>query len=425
MIPLSDDCFAPADRSPVSIPTILERILPRLSRMVDSEEVPLRAAVSRVLAEEVVSRIDVPGADNSAVDGYAVHFDDLDQREETSLAVIGRAAAGHALSGSVPRGAALRIFTGALMPAGPDTVIMQEDCQRHGELIVVPPGLKRGSNRRTAGEDVRAGTTVLPVGIRLRPQDVGLAAAIGRTHLRVARPLRVALLCLHEQDPAEPQKRSPAGASRLKLNRLGLHALLRQLGVAVSDLGSAPSDLRALEAALASTAASHDVLLAVNGVSAGGDSHVRTAIERRGSLHMWHLATETDCALAVGQLRGRDGGTFFIGLPEDAMGAMIGFLFIVRPILMRLVGRRDVALHSYRLRAGFEHLKESSLRAFLPARLERTEDGEPIAVDCSRKGGAGPSSILSADGVIEMPEELTRIEPGTMVEFFPFGEAGA
>ena len=131
----------------------------------------------------MVSPLDVPGADNSAVDGYAIHAEDLAPAGETRLPVIGRAAAGHPFAAAVPRGAALRIFTGALMPAGPDTVVMQEDCRLEGEVVVLPPGLKRGSNRRRAGEDVRAGATVLAAGLRLRPQEIGLAAAIGRSHL--------------------------------------------------------------------------------------------------------------------------------------------------------------------------------------------------------------------------------------------------
>jgi molybdopterin molybdotransferase len=411
MTAFSEDCLAAGLRSPLRIREALDLILACLASMVDSEEVPLRAAVSRVLAEEVIAGIDVPGADNSAVDGYAVHFDDLNAEEQTRLAVIGRAAAGHVFAGAMPRGVALRIFTGALMPPGADTVVMQEDCQREGDVIDVPPGLKRGSNRRKAGEDVRAGTGVLPLGIRLRAQDVGLAAAVGRTRLRVGRPLRVALFSA-DQEAGETS--IPAG-----LSAAGLGAHLRRLGVAMSDLGRVSNEVTALQAALAGAAAGHDVLLATGKISRRGGEDVRRAITTMGFFYPWNLAVEPECALGLGELRAGDRRTILISLPEDAMCAMITFLFIVRPMLMRLMGRRDEPLRSYRLRAGFAHVKGPGRQAFRLARLERDEAGEPIAIDCP------PASIPSADGVIELPETLTRIEPGATVDFFPFSEAGA
>jgi molybdopterin molybdotransferase len=417
MQPPGDDCLTPAKRSALSMQGALERILPHLSRLVESETVPLRAAVSRVLAQEVVSRIDVPGADNSAVDGYAVHFDDLDAGKDTRLAVVGRGVAGPGLPGSVSRGGALRIFTGALMPAGPDTVIMQEDCRRDGEVVVVPPGLRRGSNRRRAGEDVRAGTTVLPAGIRLRPQEVGLAAAVGCTHLRVGKPLRVALV-----DARRGETSRVSGSEAAKLGRQGWAAFLRQLGTSVSEVEHGTADLDALTA-LARAAASHDVLLAVGKLSPEDLNHVVSATGAPGSLHIWHLTAEPECELGLGRLAGRNNGALLIQLPEDAMAAMIVFLFIVRPILMRLLGRSDPALHSYRLRTRFAHMKNPASQAFLPVRLERSEDGEPVAAACARLNGT--DLIHEADGVIEMPEGLTGMEPGAIVEFFPFDAAGA
>jgi Molybdopterin biosynthesis enzyme len=184
----------------------------------------------------VVSPLDVPGADNSAVDGYAIHAEDLAPAGETRLPVIGRAAAGHPFAAAVPRGAALRIFTGAVMPR-PDTVVMQEDCRLEGEVVVLPSGLKRGSNRRRAGEDVRAGATVLAAGMRLRPQEIGLAAAIGCSHLTVARPLRAAVFSTGESSIHDS-------------NRQGLGALLRQLGIVVADGGILSNDRARIDAAL-------------------------------------------------------------------------------------------------------------------------------------------------------------------------------
>src|SRR5262245_41419433 len=233
MAQLSDDCFAGGGRL-MTLGEALAQVLPRLVPISGQERIPLAQALGRVLAEPVISSIDVPGTDNSAVDGYAVHFDDLDPAAETRLPVVGRATAGHPYGGALPRGAALRIFTGALMPASADTVMMQEDCRLEGDAVLLRPGIKRGSNRRKAGEDVKAGATVLASGIRLRPQDVGLAAAVSRTALEVARPLRVALFSTGDE-LVEPGGRLTPGAI-YDSNRVTIAALLRQLGCTVSDL---------------------------------------------------------------------------------------------------------------------------------------------------------------------------------------------
>ena len=206
MAQLTDDCFA-AGGPLMTVAEALATIMPRLTSVVESETVPLAHALGRILAEAIVSPIDVPAGDNSAVDGFAIHFDDLDAAGETRLPVIGRAAAGHPFAGALPRGTALRIFTGAAMPEGADTVMMQEDCRLEAGGVLLKPGIKRGSNRRRAGEDVRAGKTILAAGSRLRPQDLGLAAAIGRTILPVAKPLRVAL-CSTGDELIEPGRKT-------------------------------------------------------------------------------------------------------------------------------------------------------------------------------------------------------------------------
>src|SRR6516225_3692037 len=230
---------------PVALDAARARILPEIPPMA-TEPVALASALGRVLREDVMSPIDVPGADNSAVDGYAIHAADLAAAGETRLPVIGRAAAGHPFAGPVPPGTALRIFTGALMPAGPDTVVMQEDCRVEGDMVLLPAGLKRGSNRRRAGEDVKSGAMVLAAGLRLRPQEIGLAAAIGRRELTVAQPLNVAVFSAGHELLGES-------------NRQGLGALLRQLGLHAQDRGRLPSRRTEIESALRRAAADSDV----------------------------------------------------------------------------------------------------------------------------------------------------------------------
>ena len=425
MAQLTDDCFA-AGGPLMTIDEALALIIPKLASVVESDSVPLNAALGRILASPVVSPISVPEGDNSAVDGYAVYFDDLDPAAETSLPISGRAAAGHPHKGTQARGTALRIFTGAPMPAGPDTVMMQEDCvvERHGEgdRVVIRPGIKRGSNRRKAGEDVKAGSTILQAGIRLRPQDIGLAAAIGRTSLDVATPLRVALFSSGDE-LVEPGQNLPAGAI-YDSNRFTLAALLRQMGITVSDLGILADRRERVQKALAEAAQNHDAIVTSGGVSVGEEDHMKAAVEALGRLHAWRLAIKPGRPIALGQIVAGERQVPFLGLPGNPVAAMVTFLRVVRPVLQRLMGAREESPRLYRVRADFEHRKKKDRREFLRARLSREADGGLVASKFPREGAGILSSLVEADGLVELPEALTRLESGSMVDFLPFSEVG-
>ncbi len=421
MAQLTDDCFA-AGGPLMTIDEALALIMPKLTNVVESESVPLGAALGRVLASPVVSSISVPEGDNSAVDGYAVYADDLDPTAETRLPIMGRAAAGHPHAGTQARGTALRIFTGAPMPPGPDTVMMQEDCVVEGDRVVIRPGIKRGSNRRKAGEDVKAGSTILRAGIRLRPQDVGLAAAIGRTSLDVARQLRVALFSSGDE-LAEPGQPLPAGAI-YDSNRFPLAAPLRQMGIAVSDLGILADNRERVQGALAKAAQMHDAVVTSGGVSVGEEDHMKAAVEALGQLHAWRLAIKPGRPIALGQISDGERHVPFLGLPGNPVAAMVTFLRVVRPMLQRLMGASESPPRLYRVRADFEHKKKKDRREFLRARLARDPDGTLVARKFPREGAGILSSLVEADGLVELPEALTRLEPGSMVDFLPFSEVG-
>ncbi len=421
MAQLTDDCFA-AGGPLMNLDEALALLLPRVVPVVEKETLALGDTLGRVLAESVISPIAVPEVDNSAVDGYAIHFDDLDSTSETTLPVVGRAAAGHPYDRALPRGAALRIFTGAPMPVGPDTVMMQEDCRREGDAVVLRAGIKRGSNRRKAGEDVKLGATILETGIRLRPQDIGLAAAIGRRTLEVARPLRVALFSTGDE-LAEPGGPLPAGAI-YDSNRFTLAALLRQLGCSVSDLGILADRRETVRAALAGAAAGHDAIITSGGVSVGEEDHVKAVVESLGRLHFWRLAIKPGRPIALGQVEQAGRQIPFIGLPGNPVAAMVTFLRVVRPILLRLMGGRDLAPRLYKVRAQFEHRKKKGRREFLRARLVMESDGSLTAIKFPHEGAGILSSLVEAEGLVELPEALTRLEPGSMVDFLPFNEVG-
>src|SRR5579864_3804151 len=271
MAQLSDDCFA-FGGDLLSMTAALERVS-TIEPALERESVPLKAARGRILAAPLVAAMNVPPHDNAAVDGYAVFFDDLAPGETTVLPVVGRAAAGHPLGRPARRGEAVRIFTGAPMPEGLDTVLMQEDCTAAGGIVTIPPGIRRGANRRHAGEDVKAGSIVLAPGRRLRPQEVGIAASLGVTELTVYRRLRVAIFSTGDEvrDPGTPLPPSAI----YDANRFVLAALLEGLGAAVTDLGILPDRRGAIDEALAAAARDHDLIITSGGMSTGEGDHVK------------------------------------------------------------------------------------------------------------------------------------------------------
>ncbi len=392
---------------------LLDRVVSQVS---EAEPVPLRLALGRILREDIVADFDVPPHDNSAVDGYAVFFDDLDPEAETLLPVTGRAAAGHPLERPARRGEAIRIFTGAPMPAGLDAVMMQEDCRLDGARVALAPGIERGANRRPRGEDIAAGDTVLRRGMRLRPQDLGQAAATGRRELPVARPLRAALFSTGDElhEPGAPLSPGKIYDS----NRATIHGLLSGLGCAVTDLGILADRQESVRAALAAAARDHDLIVTSGGVSVGDEDHVKQAVEALGKLHLWRLAIKPGRPLALGQV----GAVPFVGLPGNPVAVMVTFLTLVRPMILRLMGADVPEPRRFQVRADFAHKKKKDRREWLRVRLAGDGPETWRAVKFPREGAGILSSLVEADGLVELPEDLTRLEPGTMVDFLPFSE---
>src|SRR5215470_3840092 len=341
MAQLTDDCFAFS--GPLLPVEEVERIIrERVTPVAEIETVPLHAVSGRVIAREVVAPMDLPPFDNSAVDGYAVR-----------LAVVERVTAGHAAARTLAAGAAVRIFTGAPMPSGADTVFMQEDVRRDGEAVVVPAGLKVGANRRLAGEDVRAGSIVLPAGRRLSAQHVALAAAIGLTALDVFRRVRVAVFSTGDEivEPGTPRP----GAALYDANRYLLAGLIERLGATSTDLGILPDDPERLARAIAAAAAKHDLVVTSGGVSTGEADHVRRAVEAVGRLVFWRVAIKPGRPVAMGVIPGsaRDADAAFVGLPGNPAAVYVTFARVVRPLLLRLAGGESATLMPLPVRAAF------------------------------------------------------------------------
>ncbi|MDP6475837.1 MAG: molybdopterin molybdotransferase MoeA [Alphaproteobacteria bacterium] len=421
MAQLSDDCFAfGGELMPAA--EALARLADTTEPVAVPEEIALARAHGRVLARDVPSEHNVPPHDNAAVDGWAVFFDDLKPDGDTRLPWSERIPAGQPLGHAARRGAALRIFTGAPMPdgeagaPGPDTVLMQEDCREEEGAVVIPPGIKKGANRRFAGEDIKRGDVILRAGRRLKAQDIGLAASVGLTTLWVYQPLKVAVFSSGDE-VFDPGAELPPGGI-YDSNRLMVMALLEALGCEVNDLGILPDRLDAVREALESASGAHDALITSGGVSTGEEDHIKAAVEALGHLHFWRLAIRPGRPIALGQV----GRVPFVGLPGNPVAVLVTFLRFARPLILRLAGAADVEPHHYRVRADFDYKKKKGRREWLRARIHRRADGSVVAENYT-KGGAGIlSSAVFADGLIELPEEVGLVEPGMMVDFLPFNE---
>jgi molybdopterin molybdotransferase len=414
MAQLSEDCFA-FGGTLLGVDAALRLIDERVVPVVGEETVPLGEACGRILAHDLAAQIDVPPHANSAVDGYAVAHADLLADRDTVLPVGGRAAAGHPLGRSAIRGEAIRIFTGAPMPDGTDTVMMQEDCVVEAGRVRLAPGIRKGANRRHAGEDVARGAVALAAGRRLKPADLGLAAALGNDRLPVFRALRVALLSTGDE------VREPGGAlapgAIYDANRVMLMALLRGLGCSVSDLGIRPDRAGALADTLAGASVGHDLIVTSGGVSTGEEDHVRTAIERLGRIDFWRLAIKPGRPVALGQVK----GVPLIGLPGNPVAAALTFAVLARPLILRLAGAAAEAPLVFRVAAGFAYRKKAGRREYLRASLER--DGASLIARRYPRDGAGIlSSIVQSDGFVVLDETVSDLVAGAPVDFLPFSE---
>jgi molybdopterin molybdotransferase len=294
-------------------------------------------------------------------------------------------------------------------------VVMQEDCVVEDGRVRLKPGIKQCANRRHAGEDVAKGSVALPAGQRLRPADLGLAAALGKDTLPVFRSLRVALVSTGDE-VREPGAPLPPGAI-YDANRVMLAALLRGLGCIVTDLGIRPDRAAVLVDTLAAAAAEHDLIVTSGGVSTGEEDHVRAAIEKLGRIDFWRLAIKPGRPVALGQIR----GVPLIGLPGNPVAAALTFAILARPLILRLGGADAAPPLTFPVEAGFPYRKKPGRREYLRASLKR-EGGRLIAIRYPKDGAGILSSIVQSDGFAVVKEDVAELAPGAAVDFLPFSE---
>jgi molybdopterin molybdotransferase len=413
MAQLSDDCFAFGGPM-LSVDEAVGIIAAKVTAVQEMEAVPLVAADGRILARDVAAPLPLPPFTNSAVDGYAVHGGDLPRKNEKAFPVKGRAQAGAAAQAAKP-GEAVRIFTGAPMPENTDTVFMQEDVRldERGQ-VVLPAGLKAGANVRPAGEDIPQGHVALKAGQRLRPQDVALAAAFGLTQFDVVRRIRVAVFSTGDELASPGTQR--AAAQLFDSNRFMLIAMLRRLGCEVSDLGILRDQRGPLAAALKRVAGAHDLILTTGGVSTGEEDHVKAGVESVGRLVLWRMAIKPGRPVAMGIIA----GTPFIGLPGNPVASFVTFVHVVRPVVFALSGATPAPLVPMPVRAAFSYRKKSGRREYVRVALRMATDGGLEAVKFPREGAGLLSSLVDTDGLVELAESVTTVEPGETVGFLGY-----
>ncbi len=410
MAQLSDDCFA-FGGALLTLDAARAMIVAQIGPVDGTERVGLHEADGRVLAKDVPAPVDLPPFDNSAVDGYAVRLAGLEHGGR--LPVRGRLAAG-APAQPLAVGTAQRIFTGAALPPGADTVFMQEDVRLDGGHVQLPRGLRRGANTRPRGEDVARGVVALRAGLRLRPQDLALAAALGITGLVVRRPVRVALFSTGNElvEPGQPT----GPAQRFDSNRVLLAAMARRSGAQVTDLGILPDKLDAIIGALRAAAEAHDLILTSGGVSTGEEDHVRAAVEAIGRLVFWRLAVKPGRPVAMGAVA----GVPFAGLPGNPVAAFVTFAQIARPLIAALAGAETHPLPALYVRAAFAYRKKAGRREYVRVRLRPGPDGTAAAHKHGVDGAGILTSLTETDGLAELADDMTTVSPGDIVAFLPY-----
>jgi len=372
-----------------------------------TETVPADLALGRVLAAPLVSAVAVPPLDNSAMDGYALRL--TDASEGRWLAVTQRIPAGQ-IGQPLEPGAAARIFTGAPIPAGADTVVMQEDCDAADGRVRVQRAPRPGDNIRRAGEDIQVGQTVLTPGERLTPARLGVAASVGATELSVFKHLKVAVFFTGDEIVMPGQPLAPGRI--YNSNRATLRGLLNQLGCELVDLGQVPDRLDATIAVLEQAAAQADVVVTSGGVSVGEEDHIKAALERLGRIEMWQVAMKPGKPLVYGRVGDAD----FLGMPGNPVSAFVVFCLFARPFLLARMGAAVAPPKPFTVPAGFNRAKPGKRREYLRARFE---DGRAVLYPNQSSGVL--TSLAWADGLVDI-EAGVAVEAGDPVRFLPLSE---
>ncbi len=390
---------------------IIERVVVPVEA---AERVAVRAALGRPLAGDVVSPIDVPANDNSAMDGYAVRFADLAADAPTALAVVGTAFAGRPFEGNTAPGQAVRVMTGAVMPAGTDTVVVQEVVTRDGERVVVPPGQRCGQHRRLRGEDLGRGRPALLAGKRVGPAELGLLASLGFAEVAVRRRLRVAFFSTGDELRSLGEPLGPGDV--YDRNRYTLFGMLQRLGVDAIDMGVVRDDPDALERAMRTAAHNADAIVSSGGVSVGEADFTRQVMARLGDIAFWTIAMRPGRPMAFGRI----GNTSYFGLPGNPVAVMVTFQFFVRDALLRQAGAAPAPLPFVRARSLGAFRKRPGRTEYQRGWLECDAGGAMTVRSVGSQGSGILRSMSEANCMVVLHHAQGSVEPGDPVDCIAF-----
>ena len=407
----TSSCQSPAIDDPsLSADEARQRMLDGITPIAQAEMVPVRSALGRILAADVIAPYDVPAHDNSAMDGYAIRFDSLAGAGESALTVVGSAFAGNAFSGLVGAGQAVRIMTGAVLPAGADTVIVQEATRVEGNTVFVPPGQRLGQNTRRAGEDLARNSVALPAGKRVGPAELGLMASLGIAELSVRRRLRVAFFSTGDELASIGSPLAPGEV--YDSNRYTLYGLLTRLGADIIDLGVVPDRPEALEATLREAAGMADAIITTGGVSVGEADFVREILARLGEIHFWKLKIKPGRPMAFGKI----GNAWLFGLPGNPVAVMVNYAQFALDALLRLSGVDPLPVRPLlSVEAANAIKKQPGRREYLRGAVTMV-DGRWQVKTMSHQGSGILRSMSEANCLVVLPESCAGIQPGDSVQ---------
>jgi molybdopterin molybdotransferase len=416
---LTDDCFV-HDKDRLRHDEALDILSNRMQTIAQEETITLENARGRIIASDVTAPRNIPAFNNSAVDGFAFSHADF---EPTGgfFPLMARIAAGEQETIELPGFSAARIFTGAKMPQGADTVAMQEDCEMHEQngtnYVVIPSGLKKGANCRLAGEDVSLNDIVVKAGTKLRPQDLAAIASTGTDKIKAYKPLKVGLLSSGDELllPGE----TFVDGMVYDANHPMLGSLMKSSGIEVHDLGLFPDKASEVESRLQQAASHYDVIISSGGASKGEEDHFVDAMGNLGKCHLWQLAVKPGRPMSFGQIN----DTLIFTLPGNPVAAFVCYVLYVRPSLERLGGGKFKTPQRYKIPSAFEIKSKPDRREFLRGFLIRT-NAKTSVQKFDRDGSGLITGLREATGLIEIPEETTSVSIGDDVDYIPFAEFG-
>ncbi len=417
MAQLTDSCFD-SDEALLPLEQAIKQLEENLSCLVEIESCSLNNSLNRILAVDIQATLNVPPHDNSAVDGYAVCFNDLSKTENSVLNVGERVAAGQFLDRPLQKNEAIRIFTGAPMPKGADTVMMQEDCTEINGKVTLLPGIKKGANSRDAGEDMKQGDILLHKGQRVSAAQIAVAAAQGLTHLSVYKKLKVALFSSGDE-VNDPGTELPTGGI-YDANRPMLIALLSGWGVDIHDLGILPDDHEQMTEAFLQAASTHDLLISSAGMSVGEEDHLCNVIKANGRMNFWKLAIKPGRPVGLGLVQRNGKSTPVLGLPGNPVAAFLTCCLLGRPLIQILCGTNISSPLQFPCELSSALKKKAGRKEYLRGIIKSQEGTNlPIVEEYGRRGAAILSSLQGADGFILLDMDVTNPEKGDDALFLP------